>query len=209
MNKTSELWERIFSVKAFDLSQDLHFIKASEIKKITNAEPRVMAKIDFSSGLPDIFKRNGYFILPIKNKEYAIVRGDGFHRLEQLKQTKEHVSHIKFHLTTVGRGLGEMQYLDYGFNSGAIERIFGETPLYQSIRGREYSRQFKFCINKITLEASSVQLEVDSGLEGRDSIILIEAKVNTPEDFLIRQLFYPYNHFRIISPNKKIIPVFF
>ena len=81
MNKTSELWEKIFSVKAFDLSQDLHFIKASEIKEITNAEPRVMAKIDSSSGLPDIFKRNGYFILPIKNKEYAIVRGDGFHRL--------------------------------------------------------------------------------------------------------------------------------
>ena len=209
MNKTSELWEKIFSVKAFDLSQDLHFIKASEIKEITNTEPRVMAKIDSSSGLPDIFKRNGYFILPIKNKEYAIVRGDGFHRLEQLKQIKEHVSHIKFHLTTAGRGLGEMQYLDYGFNSGAIERIFGEAPLYQSIRGREYSRQFKFRINKITLEASSVQLEVDSGLEGRDSIILIEAKVNTPEDFLIRQLFYPYNHFKIISPNKKIIPVFF
>ena len=86
---------------------------------------------------------------------------------------------------------------------------FLEKLLYQSIRGREYSRQFKFRINKITLEASSVQLEVDSGLEGRDSIILIEAKVNTPEDFLIRQLFYPYNHFKIISPNKKIIPVFF
>jgi len=46
-------------------------------------------------------------------------------------------------------------------------------------------------------------------LEGEDSIILIEAKIDTPEDFIIRQLFYPYNHFKIISPNKTIIPVFF
>jgi hypothetical protein len=46
-------------------------------------------------------------------------------------------------------------------------------------------------------------------LEGEDSIVLIEAKVQTPEDFIIRQLFYPYNHFKIVSPGKKIVPVFF
>jgi len=209
MAKTSELWEKIFAEKNFDLSQDLHFISADEIKAITNHEPRIMAKVDASVDLPDVFKRNGYFLLPVKNGQYAIVRGNGFHLLEQKGTQINHVSRIKFNLTTAGRGSSEMQYLDYSFNSGALENILGISPLYQSIRGREYSKQFKFKVNKTELSVGSVQLEVDSGLEGEDNIVLIEAKVKTPEDFMIRQLFYPYNHFKIVSPDKKIVPVFF
>ncbi len=209
MAKTSELWEKIFITKNFDLTQDLHFISADEIKAITNHEPRIMAKVDSSADLPDVFKRNGYFLLPVKNGEYAIVRGNGFHLLEQKGTQIDHKSRIKFNLTTAGRGSSEMQYLDYSFNSGALENILGISPLYQSIRGREYSKQFKFKVNKTELSVGSVQLEVDSGLEGEDTIVLIEAKVKTPEDFIIRQLFYPYNHFKIVSPDKKIVPVFF
>jgi hypothetical protein len=209
MNKTFELWEKIFLAKKFDLTKDLHFVSADEIKMITGAEPRIMAKVDASRDLPDVFARNGYFLLPVKNGEYAIVRGNGFHKLEEAVDPKNHISRIKFHLTTAGRSKSEMQYLDYSFNSGALESILGVSPLYQSIRGREYSKQFKFIVNKTSLDISSVQLEVDSGLEGEDSIVLIEAKINNPEDFMIRQLFYPYNHFKIVSPNKKIIPVFF
>lgn len=209
MNKSFELWDTIFTAKGFDLNQDLHFITADEIKAISKAEPRIMAKMDSSADLPPVFKKNGYFLLPVKNGRYAIVRGNGFHRLEKTKDISNHISRIKFQLTTAGRGSSEMQYLDYSFNSGALEKIVGTSPLYQSIRGREFSREFKFLVNKTPLEVASVQLEVDSGLEGEDSIILVEAKIGKPDDFIIRQLFYPYSHFRIVSPDKKIIPVFF
>lgn len=209
MNKTFQLWEKIFEDKKFDLEQDLHFITADDIKCITKAEPRIMAKMDNSSDLPDVFKRNGYFLLPVKNGRYAIVRGNGFHILEQRGEVESHTSRIKFHLATAGRGLSEMQYLDYSFNSGALEKIIGIEPLYQSIRGREFSKAFSFYVDKTLLDVASVQLEVDSGLEGENSIVLIEAKINVPEDFLIRQLFYPLNHFKKIAPDKDIIPVFF
>jgi len=209
MSKTFKLWEKVFAAKQFDVGQDLHFVTADEIKAITGTEPRIMAKMDSSADLPPIFKKNGYFLLPVKNGRYAIVRGNGFHHLEEVGNVSNHISRIKFPLTTAGRGLSEMQYLDYSFNSGALENVLGKQPLYQSIRGREYSKEFRFSVGKALLEVSSVQLEVDSGLEGEDSIILIEAKIDTPEDFIIRQLFYPYNHFKIISPNKTIIPVFF
>lgn len=209
MNKTFALWEMVFESKQFDLSKDLHFVTADEIKSITKSEPRIMAKMDSSKDLPDIFKRNGYFLLPVKNGKYAIVRGNGFHILEQRGEIEDRVSRIKFSLTTAGRGSSEMQYLDYSFNSGVLEKMIGVEPLYQSIRGREFSKEFTFHVNKTLLEVSSVQLEVDSGLEGEDSIVLIEAKVNMPEDFIIRQLFYPFNHFKKIAPNKAIIPVFF
>lgn len=210
MKKKFKLWEKIFEVKGFDPARDSHFITADEIKAITGAEPRVMAKIDAAADLPDVFRRNGYFILPVKNGEYAIVRGEGFHTLEAPGfPLEKHVSRIKFHLTTAARGAGEMQYLDYSFYSGAIEKIIGKSPLYQSIRGREYSKQFQFKVARTPLRVASVQFEVDSGLEGEDSIVLVEAKVKTPEDFIVRQLFYPYRHFCMVSPEKQIIPVFF
>jgi len=209
MNKTFELWDKIFTTKQFDPKLDLHFITADEIKAISNAEPRILAKMDSSADLPPIFKKHGYFLLPVKNGRYAIVRGNGFHQLEATSVVQNHVSRIKFPLTTAGRGSSEMQYLDYSFNSGALESVLGKQPLYQSIRGREYSKAFKFSVDKTLLEVASVQLEVDSGLEGEDSIVLIEAKIDNPEDFIIRQLFYPYNHFKIVSPEKTIVPVFF
>lgn len=209
VSQTFEQWEKIFSVKNFDLSKDLHFVTADEIKEITGVEPRIMAKMDSTKDLPPIFKQNGYFLLPVKNGEYAVVRGEGFHQLEQKAAHTNHTSRIKFHLTTAGRGSSEMQYLDYSFNSGALENVLGISPLYPSIRGRNFTKPFIFKVKNSELKTGSVQIEVDSGLEGEDAIVLIEAKVKTPEDFIIRQLFYPYNHFRIVSPNKKIIPMFF
>jgi len=209
MKKTFELWEKIFAEKKFDTSADLHFITADEIKSISKAEPRIMAKMDSTADLPLIFKKHKYFLLPVNNGKYAIVRGDGFHTLEKLAESIDFTSRIKFPLTTADRGSSEMQFLDYSFNTGAIQHILNTGPLYQSIRGREYSRALNFLVNKTRLEVSSVQIEVDSGLEAEDAIVLLEAKVGTPTDFIIRQLFYPYRHFRIVSPNKKIIPVFF
>ncbi len=210
MRSSFPLWEKIFSDKGYDLTKDLHFITADEIKKITSAEPRILAKMDNSKELPDVFKRNGYFLLPVKNGEYAIVRGNGFHLLEaKNRDIEKYVSRINFQLTTAGRGSSEMQYLDYSFNSGALEKILGIEPLYQSIRGREYSKEFSFNVNNVLLNTVSVQIEVDSGLEGENSIVLIEAKMNVPEDFIIRHLFYPFNHFKKIAPEKEVIPVFF
>ena len=209
MRKTSEAWEKIFAEKKFDLSQDLHFIEATEIEKISGVQARIMAKVDFSKDLPPVFARNGYFLLPVQNGKYAIVRGDGFHKLESRLLPEEFISKIRFHLTTAGRGLGEMQYLDYSFNTGALEKIVGVGSLYQSIRGREYSREFSFNVSNTKLDVKSVQIETDSGLESESSIVLLEAKVGTPEDFIIRQLYYPYRNYRVISPEKKIVPVFF
>ena len=39
-------------------------------------------------------------------------------------------------------------------------------------------------------------MEVDMGFEGRDSLLLIEGKAHRRENFLIRQLYYPYRSFR-------------
>lgn len=208
MNTTSEAWEQIFRHKNFDVSRDLHFITADEIKEITRKEPRILAKVDFSRDLPDVLKRNGYFLLPVNNGKYAIVRGDGFHALETEAQVEEFESKIDFPLTTAGRGQSEMQYLDHAFNTGVLASVLRQGTLYQSIRGRERSKKFSFNVNTTNIDVDAVQIEVDSGMEAKEAVILMEAKIGRPADFIIRQLFYPYRNFKLISPKKTIIPAF-
>ncbi len=204
----NEAWDKIFAEKGFDLSKDLHYVTATEIKSITGGgEARLLTKFDFSKDVPAILKNNGYFLLPVKNGTYAIVRGAGFQKLAGSVDVVEYKSNIDFPLTTAGRGQSEMQFLDNAYNTGVLEQILGEGSLYQSIRGRERSHKFSFKVGKNEITVEGVQIEVDSGLEGRNSIILVEAKIGVPHDFIIRQLFYPYRRFKDLS-RKKTIPVF-
>jgi hypothetical protein len=202
-------WEHLFEQKQFDTSREIHYITAKEIKQLTGEEPRLMAKVDSSRDLPPIFKQYGYFLLPVSGSEYAIVRGNGFHALESLPLAKSFTSRVKFNLTTMHRNTSEMQYLDYSHIAGAIEEVVGRGTLYSSIRGREGSGSFGFNVSGTELNVRSAQIEVDLGLEGEDCIVLLEAKSKTPSDFIIRQLYYPYRRFKNLTPDKKVIPVFF
>src|SRR4051812_33490640 len=100
MSQISDAWNTIFAAKKFDTSLDTHFISAKEIKQISGMEARIMAKMDTSADLPAIFKANDYFLLPVKNGEYIIIRGKAFHELEKLRTTTEFTSKIKFNMTT-------------------------------------------------------------------------------------------------------------
>lgn len=203
-------WEKLFVVLNIDTSKDQHFITAAQIKEITGREPRLMAKMDSSGDVPPRMKRHGYFLLPISRSAYTIVRGNGYHNLETGSNTvKEFVSRIKFNLATNGRNSSEMQYLDYCSNAGLIEEVVGRGKLYPMIRGREGSGAYTFRINQNEIEVKNAQIEIDLGLEGRDSIVLFEAKSKTPEDFIIRQLYYPYRKFSSGFANKVILPTFF
>lgn len=204
-----QAWETIFKEKDYDLSQDLHFVTAQDIKSITGEEARLMAKADSTKDLPEVMRNNGYFILPVKNGEYAIVRGNGFHNLEQKPEAKDFESRVKFNLSAIDRNTSEMQYLDYSLISGLTEHVVNKGTLYSIIRGRERSGDFAFNVNHSRLKVSGVQIEVDLGLEGEDSIVLLEAKSRTIDDFIIRQLYYPYRRFTNLAPQKKILPMFF
>ena len=58
------------------------------------------------------------------------------------------------------------------------------------------------------LEAQGVQVEVDAGYEGRNQIILIEAKNSKTQNTIIRQLFYPLRHWSR-HVDKKVRVLFF
>ena len=59
-----------------------------------------------------------------------------------------------------------------------------------------------------TIDTESVQTEVDAGYEGKDSLVLIEAKNFSATDVIIRQLYYPFRQWSE-NTTKKVYPVFF
>jgi len=204
-------WERLVAERV-DTRRDLVVVSKADIESVTGNELRLMAKMDSLADVPAALRRHGYFILPIKNGEYVLVRGNGFHKLENLPEPPTVFRpQLDFDLMTLGVGDSEMQHLDYCYQIGLFEKFAGVAGLRQTIRGRKRMPTIHFSVGRLgpIHVHAGVQVEVDSGCEGRDDIVLIEGKGGQPPDFIVRQLFYPYRKWRHEIPQKRIHPWFF
>lgn len=204
-------WEKLVRERV-DTASDLVSLTKQDIESVTGNELRLMAKMDSTADLPVALRRHGYFVLPVKNGEYVLVRGNGYHALEKLPEPPTVFRpRLDFELESLGVGDSESQHLDYCFNVGLVEGFAKATGLRQTIRGRKRMPAISFHVGHVgPIEAKAgVQVEVDLGCEGRSEIVLIEAKTGSPEDFIVRQLFYPYRKWRLEIPQKRIRPWFF
>ena len=92
----------------------------------------------------------------------------------------------------------EATAINCAFIAGIIQDFTGEPNLYSTTNGRMSSSSFDFnisCNNEekfFRVKVDKSQIEIDGGYEGNNSLIIIEAKSDISNDFLIRQLFYPY-----------------
>ena len=84
----------------------------------------------------------------------------------------------------------------------------GDPTLVLTIRGRKYTPDFIFFVGKQKINVSSVQTEVDAGYEGKDQIVLVEAKNSKTTNTIIRQLYYPFRQWQVHT-KKKIVTLFF
>ena len=84
----------------------------------------------------------------------------------------------------------------------------GDQTLVLTIRGRKYTPNFSFFVNKQKINVSSVQTEVDAGYEGKNHVVLVEAKNSKTTDTIIRQLYYPFKQWQIHT-KKKVVTLFF
>jgi len=208
MPASNKAWDKIFSdyFSDHDFDKEAALLTADMIKDATRGfketgerEVRILAKIDSREDLPDVFKKRGLFILPVKNGEYTIIKGEGFHDIQSPKSTPEAFkSRLTYELKSAAIGESEMQRLDYAFNTGLVHYFADvEGDLRLQIRGRKYTPVFEFFVGKFKIKVRSVQTEVDAGYEGRDVIILVEAKSFKQSNFIIRQLYYPFRQWSI------------
>ncbi|MDR2659374.1 MAG: hypothetical protein LBC27_05220 [Spirochaetaceae bacterium] len=67
----------------------------------------------------------------------------------------------------------------------------------------QYTPKFDFTAGRFNQKiiVESVQTEVDAGYEGKNQIVLIEAKNSQTKNTIIRQLYYPYRQWQYHSMN--------
>lgn len=118
-------------------------------------------------------------------------------------------SKLDFDLRSAKIGNSEMQHLDFAYASSLIRSFINDDSLVLSIRGRKYTPEFSFDTEFYkNIKVKSVQTEVDSGFEGKDKIVLIEAKNNQTKNIIIRQLYYPMRQWQIHT-QKETTTLFF
>lgn len=181
----------------------------SHFTKVNEKEVRILCKQDSREDRPQMFKDNELFLLPTKNGHYAIIKGEGYIDIPEIKSTvKIYSSKLDFKLETSLIGDSEMQHLDFAYASSLVRTFLEDESLVLTIRGRKYTPQFSFQVNGHQISTESVQTEVDAGYEGRNQVALIEAKNSKTSNTIIRQLFFPYKQWQHHT-KKKVKTLFF
>lgn len=212
-------WKKIFDdykILQHDFSKITFRLTAEQIKKSTHSfkktgekEVRILCKQDCREDRAEVFIKNDLFLLPLKNGEYAIVKGEGYLDIPTIKETTRiYNSKLDFKLDTSKVGNSEMQHLDFAYASSLVRTFLDDTSLVLTIRGRKYTPEFSFKVGKQVIVVKGVQTEVDAGYEGKEQIVLIEAKNSATKNVIIRQLFYPYRQWSHYT-KKKVVTLFF
>ncbi|MCK9186766.1 MAG: hypothetical protein WC806_01335 [Candidatus Gracilibacteria bacterium] len=212
-------WEKIFKdndILKNDFSKTPFYLSAAMIKKsvqdftkTTEKEVRCLCKMDTRESVPEIMKKNGLILLPVKNKYYVIVKGEGYVDIPEIKGEAElYHTKLDFNLDTAKIGNSEMQHLDFAYASSLIRTFMEDPSLVLTIRGRKYTPEFSYKVGNNLIETKGVQTEVDAGYEGKDKVVLIEAKNSSTKNTIIRQLYYPYRQWTEHT-KKEVFLLFF
>lgn len=212
-------WEKIceetgmlnhdFSIAPFELTALEIKSACQNFRKNGEKEPRILCKQDTRDSRPQLFKDKGLYILPKHNGTYYILKGEGYIDIPDITTPiLTYHKKLDFELISSEIGDSEMQHLDYAYANSLIRTFMEDESLVLTIRGRKYTPSFSCIASGFNLNISSVQTEVDAGYEGRDKIVLIEAKNSENTDTIIRQLYYPYRQWQ--DQTRKIVyPLFF
>lgn len=211
----SSYWDLIFDkYKIIDeiKKNGVFEITAEQIKEFK--EPRLMTKFDFSSQRPKVFIDNNLGILPINNGTYLLGKFNLYKKLPSIKN-EPIILEIPSYIETIDPNnvYSESNALHVALLSGMLEDMIGE-KLVQTISGRMRPNGFIFNVEiekgdkTKSIIVDRPQIEVDGGYESVNKVVLIEAKNQQPEDFIIRQLYYPYKYWND-KVKKEVVPVFF
>lgn len=212
-NRNEEAWEALFAkweIPARVEAEGRFLISADQIREYR--EPRLMAKFDHRVNLPQIFAENGLAILPVSRGDYVIGPFEAYCRFEEDEPPVRRFSLPASLESLSPAGMtSEAIAVNCAAASGILCDFLGEKALYPTVSGRMNSDRFSFTIEgsagETRVDVDHAQIEIDAAFEGADCLALIEAKRDLSEDFLIRQLYYP---FRVWSArvHKRVRPVF-
>ncbi len=212
-----EAWQLLFDKYNIvqEINQNGYFkITSKEINEYREA--RLMTKFDNSANLPDIFKENNLAILPIASNSYMIARFQPYKKFEKAEDEEiikinfpDYIQSLDYNNIT-----SEALAINCAYITQILEDFLEEENLVPTISGKMGSGNFEFKISKnekedqyINVSVQNSRIEIDGGFEGVNSLALIEAKNVISDDFMVRQLYYPYRLWKS-KINKRVRPIF-
>lgn len=212
-SKNDLAWEKLFE-KYSILNRLANYERVAISSAEINAfrEARLMTKFDHRSQLPELFAKHKLSILPTSRGTYEIGAFETF-----CDFNKEDVEIIPVEFPAFLESIdykniaSESIAINCAFVSKILHDFTNEENLFPTVSGRMGSSSFNFAIKSnrgaVRISVENSQIEIDGGFEGKYSLNLIEAKNYISDDFLIRQLYYPY---RLWSSKiaKRVRPIF-
>lgn len=212
-----EAWQLLFDKYNIleEINQNGYFkITAKQINEFREA--RLMTKFDNSANLPELFKDNGLAILPITSNSYMIAQFQTYKQFEETEDEEitkisfpEYIQSLDYNNIT-----SEALAINCAYITQILEDFLDEEDLVPTISGKMGSGNFEFKINKkdneteyINVAVQNSRIEIDGGFEGINSLALVEAKNVISDDFMVRQLYYPYRLWKS-KVNKPVRPVY-
>jgi len=211
--KNDVAWEKIFSKYNVlnQIEDDGSFeIKSKQINEFR--ESRLMTKFDHLINRPTIFQNNKLSILPNSRSSYVIGKFQTHEPISYLDQKPKAVESLDYESIEHTNLYSENSSLLYAFNSGIISDLVNEDVAF-TLAGRMSSKEFDFEINNsindklFPINVQNSQIEIDAGFESDSSLILVEAKNTQVDDFLVRQIYYPYRLWEN-RVDKNIVNIF-
>ena len=207
-------WEKLF--EKYNILKNIEKnwifeITADQIKEFW--EPRLMTKYDHYEQLPNVFKNNHLSILPNRNWSYLIWPFSTHQSISYwnipLRQIKPRTDLESLNPDNL---FSEAVSLNYALATWMLKDLIWEV-CELTVSWRMKSSDFNFIIsNSVSwknnvIEVHNAQIEIDWWYESKNKLILVEAKKWKCDDFIIRQLYYPYRLWKD-KVKKEIIPVF-
>lgn len=213
--KTEYAWIKILDDNPLILeeiaSEGLYEISASKIKEYR--EPRLMTKHDASSGVPNPLSKRSLNVLPVSRTSYVLGGFLLFERFPDLSDLKpKHFPMPDYETLNSDTITSEANAINALLVSGILEDFLDEENVVETFNGRMGSGDFSFSVDTVsgepqTVDVHGAQIEIGGGFETADSVIIMEAKNVRYEDFLVRQLYYPFRKYHAFV-NKPIRLVF-
>lgn len=220
LNKTDTAWSNLF-----EKYKILNSIETNGIYNISSTqinefrEARLMTKFDHSVNLPLLFSQNNLSILPDSRGTYIIGKFKTYKKLsyENIKPTTKMIPNFIQSFDNL-EITSESNALNIAHMSGMIDDVLNtlqdEPNSVMTLSGRMGSGEISFNIKTKDnflhqIHVKNSQIEIDGSYENLNKIGIIEAKNKLPEDFHIRQLYYPYRFYKNLNTNKEILPIFF
>jgi hypothetical protein len=214
-SKNDIAWEILFQRHRILTEIDrngVYKISSDEINEVREA--RLATNFSHRVQLPSVFKDNDLTIQPNARGTYLIGRFESYQDLFDDPSVPIEGADLRSDIKTIDPTnlYSEASALLCAYHTGILAHLLDQEVLL-TVFGRMSAGSFGYSISnnqtgsQHQIRVEGAQLEIDSGFEGHSTFAIFEAKNQKVDDFLVRQLYYPYRLWKGRT-SKQVVPVF-